>query len=244
MPVTPRCIPPSEEKGRPAADAMRNLGENEIRCEGKNAGGRVLSSDSSPLGDVRGPPVALGVNKSLREKSAPCQGSAGGAGGRADGGRAEVETARGRVGSRPRGGGGNSAGITGQEVEGAMRLLGAAAARGGGASGGGRQNEPAEEDGVMAHEVASLHGDVGNEGYGESEPEEEGEGGHSARSSRSAHGSSARGRASAAAASSAMSNGFLAPRPGRDGLAGGAPLALLDAVVLAVASREKCIAFR
>lgn len=124
-----------------------------------------------------------------------------------------------------------------------MRLLGAAAT-GGGASGGGRQNEPAEEDGVMAHEVASLHGDVGNDGYGESEPEEEGEGGHSARSSRSAHGSSARGRASAAAASSAMSNGFLVPRPGRDGLAGGAPLALLDALVLAVASREKCIAFR
>lgn len=235
MPVTPRCMPPREENERPAADTMRSLGENEIRCEGKNAGGRVLSSDSSPDVAARGPPVALGVKSSLREKSTPCHGSAGD--GVGVGGSAGVESARGKGGCLLRGSAGSSAGIAGHEAEGEMRLLGTAT--GGGASGGGRQNEPADEDGVMAHEVASLQGEVGHNG--ESAPVDVGDGGHWARSSRSAQGSRDRGRASAAAARSAMSKGFLATALGRNGRRGAASLAWAP-LVLAVASRAlKCM---
>lgn len=213
MPVTPRCMPPREEKASPSADAIRRRGEKEIRCDGKKAGGSVLSGLSSTGAAVLGPAGEAGVKRSLREKSAPCQGSAGAAGGGSTG----AETLRGTV-RAVLGKGGSSAGILCSEVEGAMRFRDTAA--GGAASGGGRQKEPADDDGVIAHEVASLHGEFGRDPYGDAEPDEEGDGGHSARSSRSAHGSRARGRARAAAARSAMSNGLRVLGPaarGREG---------------------------
>lgn len=133
---------------------------------------------------------------SLREKSAPFQGSV------------EVEVdATGREGAlivRTRVdlggvGGGRREENDGRVAEGGNVLVEEDAA------GGGRQNDPALEDGVIAQDVASLKGELGNDGE---DPQDEGEDGHSPMSSRSAQGSIVRGRAMAAAATSARLKGL------------------------------------
>lgn len=204
MPVTPRCIPPSDLNERPSPETMRRRGENEMRWEGKKAGGSVCSGSSGAVDDEC--ELATGwlhaVKRSLSEKSTPCQGS------ECVTGRVGAETERGRVGALlGGGGGGRTVAKEGREADAGSADVDAAedAAR---CAGGGRQNEPADDDGVMAHDVASLNGEFGSDGYGEADPQDEGDGG-SPRSSRSAQGSRDRGRARAAAATSAMLKGLL-----------------------------------
>lgn len=131
---------------------------------------------------------------SLREKSAPFQGSV-----EVDATGATREgalTVRGRdLGGV---GGGRSDEKEGREGEEGNVLEDAA--------GGGRQNDPAEDEGVIAQDVASEKGELGRDG--DDPHDDEGEDGHSPMSSRSAQGSIVRGRASAAAATSCMLKGL------------------------------------
>lgn len=222
MPVTPRCMPPSDEKASPACEAMRSRGEKEMRCEGKKAGGSVCSG-SSDAGAVceLGVGALPAVKRSLSEKSTPCHGSVLTTG-PSDG----TETVRGRRGAATGGFGGGRGGrivdSAGAEEEWArVEPDDAKEGIGGCAAGGGRQNDPADDEGVMAHDVASLNGEFGSDGNGDEVPHDEGDSGHSARSSRSAQGSTVRGRANAAAATSAMLNG-LAPKAAGAGAVRGA----------------------
>lgn len=158
MPVTPRCIPPRDENARPFCEVMRRRGENEMRCEGKKAGGRVCSGSSGAVGDLCDVEMGwlLVVKSSLSEKSVPCQGSF------ETGARAGAETVRGILAAFGGVGGGNRDEIEGAEAEEGRRDE--EDATGGGVMGGGRQNEPAEDDGVIAQDVASLKGELGSDG--------------------------------------------------------------------------------
>ena len=260
MPVTPRCMPPSDEKARPACDAMRSRGENEMRCDGKKAGGSVCSG-SSCAAAADDAPCELGagalpdVKRSLSEKSTLFHGSVLTRG--TDG----AETVRGRVVGAARGalGGGRGGRIderAGADVE-WVRVEPDEANEGRGGrgawsrcAGGGRQNDPADDDGVMAHDVASLKGELGSEGNGEPDPhDDEGDRGHSARSSRSAQGTAVRGRAMAAAAMSAMLNGLVVPNAAGAGAVKGASSkaavsreveAIMVLLLLLAVGREGC----
>lgn len=182
---------------------MRRRGENEMRCEGKKAGGRVCSGSSGAVGDRWDVEIVwlLVVKSSLSEKSAPCQGSLG------TGVSAGAETVRGIDAVFGGVGGGNRDEMEGADAEGCSRDE--QDATGGGVTGGGRQNEPADDDGVIAQDVASLKGEFGSDGYGDADPHDDGDDGHSPMSPRSAHGSNVLGRARAAAATSARLKGLV-----------------------------------
>lgn len=77
IPVTPKCMPPSAENGSPAGVMILKRGANEMRAEGKKAGGREWSS-SSRLATWGGGLVEGEVKRSLREKSSEDQLSTGG----------------------------------------------------------------------------------------------------------------------------------------------------------------------
>lgn len=59
IPVTPKCNPPSDEKGSPFGEVIRRRGEKLIRAAGKKAGGQ--ESESS----------AAGVQVAMLEVDAP-----------------------------------------------------------------------------------------------------------------------------------------------------------------------------